>query len=104
MKLFTALLGTETNTFSPFATGYQNFSDTYLTRNGEHGDQASAFAVPLIIWRDRARERGWSVVESLAAFATPAGHIFSRRKRSDLPGYVARSSPVIVLRENVCPC
>jgi microcystin degradation protein MlrC len=29
MKIFTALLGTETNTFSPFATGYHNFETTY---------------------------------------------------------------------------
>jgi len=73
MKLFTALLGTETNTFSPFATGFQNFAETYLVRNGDHGDRPSAFAIPLIVWRRRAAERGWEVVESLAAFATPAG-------------------------------
>ena len=73
MKIFTALLGTETNTFSPFATGFQNFEQTYLVRQGNHGDQPWVFAVPLIIWRQRAQERGWHVSESLAAFATPAG-------------------------------
>ena len=73
MKIFTALLGTETNTFSPFATGYQNFEETYLARGGNHGDKPAAFAIPLIVWRRRAQERGWAVAESLAAFATPAG-------------------------------
>ena len=73
MKLFTSLLGTETNTFSPLVTGYRNFEQTYLVRRGEHGDAPSFFAVPLLVWRRRARERGWQVVESLAAFATPAG-------------------------------
>ena len=73
MKIFTALLGTETNTFSPFATGYQNFNQTYLVRGGQHGEHPSTFAVPLVIWKRRAQERGWQVVESLAAFATPAG-------------------------------
>lgn len=73
MKIFTALLGTETNTFSPFATGYINFEQTYLVRNGDHGDKPSTFAVPLLVWRRRAQARGWDVVESLAAFATPAG-------------------------------
>lgn len=73
MKIFTTLLGTETNTFSPFATGFQNFEETYLVRGGNHGETPSAFAIPLIIWRRRAEERGWEVVESLAAFATPAG-------------------------------
>ena len=73
MKIFTALLGTETNTFSPFITGYRNFEETYLVRDGNHGDQPHAFAMPLVVWRRRAEERDWSVVESLAAFATPAG-------------------------------
>jgi microcystin degradation protein MlrC len=73
MKIFTALLGTETNTFSPFVTGFQNFEETYLVRGGNHSETPSAFAIPLIVWRDRAREQGWEVAESLAAFATPAG-------------------------------
>ncbi|MCC9077273.1 M81 family metallopeptidase [Litorilinea aerophila] len=73
MKVFTALLGTETNTFSPFLTGYRNFEQTYLVRGGEHGDRPWSFAVPLIRWREMAQARGWTVVESLAAFAMPAG-------------------------------
>lgn len=73
MKLFTALLSTETNTFSPFLTGMQNFAENYLVRNGEHGDEPDADAVVLVRWRDMAKARGWSVVESLAAFAMPAG-------------------------------
>ena len=73
MKLFTALFGTETNTFSPFLTGFANFEQTYLVRGGAHGEQPYGFAVPLIRWRELARARGWGVVESLAAFAVPAG-------------------------------
>ena len=73
MKLFTALLGTETNTFSPFLTGLHNFEQTLLVRHGQHPDPPPAFSLPLVIWRERARERDWQVVESLAAFATPAG-------------------------------
>lgn len=73
MKLFTALLGTETNTFSPFLTGMQNFEQTYLVRNGDHGDAPSAFGMPLVRWRELGQARGWTVLESLAAFAVPAG-------------------------------
>ncbi len=73
MKLFTALLGTETNTFSPFLTGLQNFEQTYLIRNGNHGDAPASIAVPMVRWREMAQARGWEVVESLAAFAVPAG-------------------------------
>ncbi len=73
MKLFTALLSTETNTFSPFLTGLQNFEQTYLIRNGNHGDAPASIAVPMVRWREMAQARGWEVVESLAAFAVPAG-------------------------------
>lgn len=73
MKLFTALFGTETNTYSPFLTGLQNFEETYLVRNGAHPEPAYALAVPLLRWREMARAREWEVVESLATFAQPAG-------------------------------
>lgn len=73
MKIFLASLGTETNTFSPFVTGQRDFAETYLTRNGEYGDEPFMFAVPLITWRQRAEERGWSVCESLSTFAQPGG-------------------------------
>jgi len=73
LKAFIASLGTETNTFSPFLTGYRNFKETYLVRGGAHGDKPFIFAIPLVVWRRRAAERGWSVVESLCTFAQPAG-------------------------------
>lgn len=73
MKVFTASLSTETNTFSPFVTGYRGYAERYLVRGGDHGEPPSRAAGPLIIWRHRAVERGWSVVESLCASAQPSG-------------------------------
>lgn len=73
MKLFTALLGTETNTFSPFLTGMQNFEQTYLVRNGAHGENPASIALPLVRWREMAQAKGWEVAEGLATFAVPAG-------------------------------
>ena len=73
MKLFLACLGTETNTFSPFPTGYRTFEETCLVRGGNHGRNPFLFAVPLVLWRQLASERGWAVVESLCAFAQPSG-------------------------------
>lgn len=72
-RLFTACLGTETNSFSPIPTGLGLFSRTMLVRGGEHGEQPSLFALPLLVWRERARAKGWTVAEGLAAFAVPAG-------------------------------
>ena len=72
-RLFTACLGTETNSFSPIPTGRSVFEQAMLVRRGEHGDRPSLFAVPLLLWRERAQALGWTVAEGLAAFATPAG-------------------------------
>ncbi len=73
MKLFTACLGTETNSFSPIPTGLDLFRRTMLVRGGAHGDKPNLFAVPLLVFRRRAAALGWQVAEGLAAFATPAG-------------------------------
>jgi microcystin degradation protein MlrC len=73
VKVFTASLKTETNTFSPIPTGHANFAERCLVRNGDYGDQPSLSAVPLLVFRDRAQRRGWSVVESLCTSAQPAG-------------------------------
>jgi microcystin degradation protein MlrC len=73
MHLFTASLGTETNTFSPIPTGAQLFADTSLVRGGAYGANPNLFALPMIEFRDRARARRWEVTQSLCTFAVPAG-------------------------------
>lgn len=72
-RIFTACLGTETNSFSPIPTGLGLFGATMLVRGGAHGEHGSLFGIPLVRWRERARALGWQVVEGLAAFALPAG-------------------------------
>jgi microcystin degradation protein MlrC len=73
-KIFTACLGTETNSFSPIPTGLKLFERTLLVRGGAHGDNPGPFALALILWKQRAEALGFTVIESLAAFATPAGN------------------------------
>lgn len=72
MRLFTASLATETNTFSPLPTDLAAFARCYLVRGGVP-DHAPLFAAPLVVWRSLARERGYEVVEGLCSFAEPAG-------------------------------
>jgi microcystin degradation protein MlrC len=72
-RLFTACLGTETNSFSPIPTGLSVYQQTMLVRGGAHGERPNLFAVPLIRWKQQAQALGWTVVEGLAAFAAPAG-------------------------------
>jgi microcystin degradation protein MlrC len=72
-KIFIATLGTETNTFASIPTGHQLFEETCLFRNGSYGKNVPMFGAPLAVWRGRAEAKGWQVVESLCAFAMPAG-------------------------------
>jgi microcystin degradation protein MlrC len=73
MRVFTATLGTETNTFSPIPTGMDAFRKTFLTRAGQHPDQPSLFSGPLWAARQRAKDNNWQVSEGLCAFAVPGG-------------------------------
>ena len=72
-KIFTACLGTETNTFASIPTGHQLFEETCLFRKGSYGKDFPMFGAPLAVWRQRSEAKGWTVVESLCAFAMPAG-------------------------------
>ncbi len=73
MKLFTASLSTETNTFSPIPTGLDSFRDRGYYPAGQHPDRMLQFSGPLWAARQRAREHGWTLIEGTVAGATPAG-------------------------------
>ncbi len=74
MRVFTAGLITETNTFAPWPTGLHGFSEegpfrgdaTTRGKDTETGVLASG-------WRDLCRERGFEFVEGLFAHAQPSG-------------------------------
>ena len=72
-KIFTACLGTETNTFASIPTGHQLFEETCLFRKASYGKNVPMFGAPLAVWKQRADAKGWETVESLCAFAMPAG-------------------------------
>lgn len=69
MKLFIAGLATETNTFSPMPTGLAD----YVQVRGVPEKDPNSFEAPMGVWKRMARERGWEPVESLCAYAPPAG-------------------------------
>ncbi|TYR35461.1 M81 family metallopeptidase [Mesorhizobium microcysteis] len=74
MRVFTAVLATETNTFSPIPTGLGAFkSQGEYYPAGQHPDRMTLFGAPLWVARERARDKGWSVVEGMVAFAQPGG-------------------------------
>ncbi|MEM7732233.1 MAG: M81 family metallopeptidase [Pseudomonadota bacterium] len=73
MRLFIATLSTETNTFSTMPTGLSAFHE-YCFRDGTAtAEPANLMTEALHVWRARAEDLGWDVVESLTAIAEPAG-------------------------------
>lgn len=73
LKVFTAGLGVESNTFSAMDVDWPDFARTCLYRNGAHPSALTEVSAPLFVLRERKREHNWSVVEGPYAFALPAG-------------------------------
>ncbi|MFN3955139.1 MAG: M81 family metallopeptidase [Pararhodobacter sp.] len=73
MKLFIACLATETNSFSPLPTGMAGFAENTIHHGTATRQPESYWTGALHLWRASAEARSWQVVESLAAFAQPAG-------------------------------
>lgn len=73
MRIFTAALATETNTFAPAPTGLGGFEE-FGVFHGDASTQAPDGAGALIrCLRDAAEAEGHQVVESLCACAQPSG-------------------------------
>lgn len=75
LRVFTAGLGAETNTFSPLYIDVAAFAETFLYRPGTHPEELTEVSAPLHVLRQRRAARGWEVVEGTYAFALPAGRV-----------------------------
>lgn len=73
MRVFSASLATETNTFGPMPTGLASFRDRGYFPAGQHPDQMTFFSGPLWAARLRGAEQGWDLVEGVVAGAQPSG-------------------------------
>src|ERR1700712_2237574 len=73
MKLFIAALDTETNTFSPIPTGHLAFAEAFVAHGDATQRQENYCSAQLFVWRRRAEALGWTVAESLCAYAEPGG-------------------------------
>lgn len=73
MRVFTATLGTETNTFAPMPTGLADFRGPGFDPKGVPNDKLHAFAQVTRAVRERAAEAGWTVFEGKTCFAMPSG-------------------------------
>ncbi|QOT78218.1 M81 family metallopeptidase [Cupriavidus basilensis] len=73
MRVFSASLATETNTFGPMPTGLASFRDRGYFPAGQHPEQMTFFSGPLWAARLRGKERGWQLSEGMVAGAQPSG-------------------------------
>ena len=74
MRLFTATLATETNTFSPLPTSLENYRESVFFRPGEHPiDVPRMCTAPLFVARARAEAEGFELIEGSCFAASPAG-------------------------------
>ena len=74
MRLFTATLATETNTFSPLPTSLENYRESVFLRPGEHpADAPRMCTAPLFVGRARAEQEGFELIEGSCFAASPAG-------------------------------
>lgn len=73
MRIFTASLATETNTFSPVPTDRASFEMAFYARPGEHPETPTLCSSPIVALRRRAARDGLTVIEGTATWAEPGG-------------------------------
>jgi microcystin degradation protein MlrC len=74
MRIFTASLGTESNTFAPTATCLDDFREMVFLRPGEHPDDAPRMCTATL-WaaRRRSARDGFTLIEGSCFAASPGG-------------------------------
>jgi microcystin degradation protein MlrC len=73
MRIFTASLATETNSFSPIPTSRASYEGTLYFPPGKHPDRATHCTAPLFIARRRAKQEGFELIEGSCFWAEPSG-------------------------------
>ena len=73
MRVFSAALATETNTFAPMPTGLSSFHERAYFPAGKHPDRMQMHSGPLWAARLAGPARGWTLIEGLVAAAVPNG-------------------------------
>jgi|TARA_R110002126_G_scaffold243516_4_gene386773 microcystin degradation protein MlrC len=73
VRVFTAALATETNTFSPIAIDKRAFEASLYAKAGEHPATPTLCTAPITVGRAVCADLGWTLIEGSASWADPAG-------------------------------
>jgi microcystin degradation protein MlrC len=97
MRIFTAALATETNTFSPICIDRRGFEASLYAPPGQHPETPTLCSAPITVGRRLAAERGFTLVEGTAAWADPAGllnRLAFESLRDEILGQLQAAVPV----------
>lgn len=75
MRIFTAALATETNTFSPICIDRRAFEESLYAAPGQHPETPTLCTAPITVGRKVCAQKGWTLIEGTATWADPAGLI-----------------------------
>ena len=78
MRIFTAALATETNTFSPICVDRRAFEESLYAPPGMHPATPTLCTAPITVGREVCARQGWTLIEGTAAWADPAGLVNKR--------------------------
>ena len=97
VRIFTAALATETNTFSPIAIDRQAFEASLYARPGEHPATPTLCTAPITVGRAVCAREGWTLIEGSASWADPAGLVAKatyEELRDEILGQLRQALPV----------
>lgn len=83
LRIFTASLATETNTFSPVPTDRASFESALYAPPGAHPETPTLCSSPMVVLRKLKDREGLTLTEGTAAWAEPGG-IIQRKTYEDL--------------------
>ncbi|MHA6689819.1 M81 family metallopeptidase [Devosia sp. A449] len=97
MRVFTAALATETNTFSPIAVDKRAFEASLYAKPGEHPATPTLCTAPITVGREVCAREGWTLIEGSASWADPAGLLARatyEELRDEILGQLREAMPV----------
>jgi microcystin degradation protein MlrC len=75
MRVFSASLATEINTFSPIPTDLSSFKEDFYYPPGTHPAAPHLFSAPLVVARRRADADRFTLIEGTCTSTQPAGMV-----------------------------
>lgn len=101
MRIFTASIGTESNTFSPVPTSREDYAQSVLYGPGEHPDDGpKQCTAQLWVARHRAAKDGFTLIEGSCFHASPGGRTNRadyEAMRDEILGQIAGALPLDAL-------